>query len=62
MFSSCQPRTVQVAVIVGALAIRVAVGVAVEEGAEAVAVAVAIAVVRLPVEKNVKYQSRKSIT
>ena len=44
MFSSCQPRTVQVAVIVGALAIRVAVGVAVEEGAEAVFVAVAIAV------------------
>ena len=45
--ASCQPRTVEVAV---------------EEGAEAVAVAVAIAVVRLPVEKNVKYQSRKSIT
>ena len=51
MFFSCQPRTVGVAVEVGAEAVVVAV------------VAVPVAVAKLiPVEKNVKYQSRKSNT
>ena len=47
VFSSCQPRTVEVAV---------------EGGVVVVVVAVLVAVVKLPVEKNVKYQSRKSMT
>ena len=51
VFFSCQPRTVGVAVEVGAEAVVVAV------------VAVPVAVAKLiPVEKNVKYQSRKSNT
>ena len=44
VFSSCQPRTVAVAVEVGLVE---------------VVVAVPVAVVKLPVEMNVKYQSRK---
>ena len=47
VFSSCQPRTVAVAVEVGLVE---------------VVVAVPVAVVKLPVEMNVKYQSRKSNT